>query len=118
MGFRFQRRVNLGGGWGLNASGSGGSLSYRNRNGSIGTKGFSLRSGIPGLSYRQSWGKGSGAAVAIAMLVMALVAVVVQLLIYLVPLIWQCLAWLALTTYDLCVHGVQQFKAWRSSSSR
>ena len=117
MGFRFQRRVNLGGGWGLNASGSGGSMSYRTSSGSIGTKGFSLRSGIPGLSYRQSWGKGSGAVVGIAMLVVAVVAVAVQLLIYLIPLIWQCLTWLVLTIYDFCIYGTQQFKAWRSRSS-
>jgi hypothetical protein len=117
MGFRFQRRINLGGGWGLNTSGSGGSLSRRTRHGSIGTKGFSLRSGIPGLSYRQSWGKNSGAVVAVAALVMAVVAIAVQILIVLVPLIWQCLSWLALTIYDFCVYGTQQFKAWRARST-
>src|SRR5688572_4296568 len=41
--------------WGVNASGSGGSVSYRSRHGSIGTKGFSPRTGIPGLSFRQGW---------------------------------------------------------------
>ena len=117
MGFRFQRRINLGGGWGLNTSGSGGSLSRRTRHGSIGTKGFSLRTGIPGLSFRQSWGKNSGAAAAIAILVMAVVAAAVQLLVLVIPLIWQCLTWLALTIYDFGVYCVQAFKKWRARSS-
>lgn len=56
MGIRYQRRV--GGhkkGVGFNLSGSGISSSYRSKLGSIGTKGFSLRTGIPGLYYRGGW---------------------------------------------------------------
>ena len=117
MGFRFQRRIKHGGGWGLNTSGSGGSVSYRNRNGSIGTKGFSLRTGIPGLSYRQGWGRNSGAAVAIAVLLFAAAAFAIQLLIYILPLIWQCLVWIVLTVHDLAVYGIQRFKAWRGQSA-
>ena len=120
MGFRFQRRVNLSGGWGLNASKSGGSLSYRGRGGSIGTRGFSIRSGIPGLSFRQSWGKNAGATGLILVFVSLAIAALVlvfQLLVILIPIIWQCIAWLVLTTYDLAVHCVQQFRDWRSHSS-
>lgn len=120
MGFRFQRRINLGGGWGLNTSGSGGSLSYRSRQGSIGTKGFSLRTGIPGLSYRQSWGKNAGSAaliIAAFMLALAVVAILIKLLAYVVPLIWHCLQWIVLTIYDLCVYGVQKMEAWRSGAA-
>src|SRR5690606_34532534 len=98
---------NLGGGFGLNASKSGLSASARSRAGSIGTRGFSIRSGIPGLSYRQSWGKnGTGMAIiaaVVGMVVYAVVYVVVNVLFLIVPLVWQCLAWIFMTTYDLCV---------------
>jgi hypothetical protein len=120
MGFRFQRRIGLGGGWGLNTSGSGGSLSYRSRQGSIGTKGFSLRTGIPGLSYRQNWGKNAGSAaliIAAFMLALAAVTVSIKLLAYLVPLIWNCLMWIVLTVYDLSAYGVKKMEAWRSGAA-
>ena len=52
MGFRYQKRINLGKGAGLNLSKSGVSASYRTKYGSIGPKGFSIRTGIPGLTYR------------------------------------------------------------------
>lgn len=52
MGFRYQKRVKLGKGVGLNVSKSGVSPSLRTKYGSIGSKGFSIRTGIPGLSYR------------------------------------------------------------------
>ena len=56
MGFRFQRRVSLGGGLGLNLSKSGVSPSYRTRYGSVSSRGFSFRTGIPGLTYRSGFG--------------------------------------------------------------
>lgn len=67
MGFRFFRRVGGKKGWGLNISGSGVSSSYRSKYGSFGSKGFSIKTGIAGLSFRGGWGsrksKGSGALV-------------------------------------------------------
>ncbi len=57
MSFRYQKRINLGKGAGLNVSKSGVSGSVRSRRGSIGTRGFSIRTGIPGLTFRTSWGK-------------------------------------------------------------
>jgi len=60
MGFRYYRRVNYGNGWGLNISKSGISSSVRKSWGSIGSKGFSIRTGIRGLSYRSSFGKYGG----------------------------------------------------------
>lgn len=59
MGFRFQKRINLGKGLGLNISKSGISPSLRAKGGSIGPKGYSVRSGIPGLTYRKSFSKSS-----------------------------------------------------------
>lgn len=105
MGFRFHRRLNLGGGAGLNVSKSGVGASVRSRHGSIGTKGFSLRTGIPGLSYRQSWGKGgnSGAgSLVFAVIALAALAVValVQMVTWLMPLVYQGGRWCVLTAQD------------------
>lgn len=57
MALRYQKRINLGKGVGLNVSKSGISTSVRTKAGSIGTRGFSLKTGIPGLSYRGNFGK-------------------------------------------------------------
>jgi hypothetical protein len=57
MGIRFQKRLNLGKGFGFNFSKSGISPSIRTKGGSISSKGYSVRSGIPGLYYRSSFGK-------------------------------------------------------------
>jgi hypothetical protein len=72
MGFRYHKRVGSSKGWGLNISGSGLSTSYRSKYGSIGSQGFSIRSGIPGLTFRSGWGggknKGSGALIIFAIM--------------------------------------------------
>ena len=54
MGFRFSKRINLGKGFGLNLSKSGVSPSVRTKLGSFSTKGYSLKTGVPGLSYRKA----------------------------------------------------------------
>ena len=54
---RYHKRVNLGDGFGLNLSKSGVSSSYRTKYGTIGAKGFSIRTGIPGLTFRTRFGK-------------------------------------------------------------
>lgn len=58
MGIRYQKRVGGTKGFGLNFSGSGISSSYRTKYGTVGSKGFSIRSGIPGLSFRSNYGRG------------------------------------------------------------
>ncbi|WP_036825885.1 DUF4236 domain-containing protein [Polaribacter sp. Hel1_85] len=60
MGFRYQKRIKLGKGFGLNLSKSGISSSLRTKKGTIGTKGFSVRTGIPGLTFRKTFSKSSG----------------------------------------------------------
>lgn len=77
MGFRFYKRINLGGGFGFNLSKSGISPSFRTKMGSISPKGFSARTGIPGASYRSSFGKGSGCLV-IVFLFLSLIAMFVH----------------------------------------
>ena len=57
MGLRFYKRVNYGDGIGLNVSKSGISPSIRTSLGSFGSRGFSIRTGISGLSYRGGTGK-------------------------------------------------------------
>lgn len=58
MGVRYSKRIGGNQGFGLNLSGSGISSSYRTKYGTIGSKGFSIRSGIPGLSFRSGYGRG------------------------------------------------------------
>ena len=58
MGLRYQKRIGGNNGFGLNLSGSGISSSYRTKYGAVGSKGFSIRSGIPGLSFRSGYGRG------------------------------------------------------------
>lgn len=53
MGFRFSKRINLGGGLGLNISKSGIYPSLRTKGGTISNKGFSVRTGISGVTYRK-----------------------------------------------------------------
>lgn len=57
MGFRYQKRINLGKGFGLNISKSGVSPSFRTKRGSLSSKGYSIRSGIPGLTYRKTFSR-------------------------------------------------------------
>ncbi|WP_425236976.1 DUF4236 domain-containing protein [Ulvibacterium sp.] len=57
MAFRFNKRIKLGKGLGINVSKSGITPSYRNKRGSLSSKGYSLRTGIPGLTYRKTFSK-------------------------------------------------------------
>ncbi|WP_369815148.1 hypothetical protein [Flavobacterium sp. TAB 87] len=54
MSFRFQKRVNFGGDFGLNVSKSGISPSLRTKRGTISTKGFSVNTGIKGVGYKKT----------------------------------------------------------------
>lgn len=108
MGFRFQRRINTGRGTGLNLSKSGVGASHRGRWGAIGTHGFSIRSGIRGLSFRQNWSRkqGGGAAAAIAVfavfyfVIMAAAVVVAGFVTVVLPLLWRIARWCWLTASD------------------
>ena len=55
MGFRVQKRFGGNKGIGFNLSKSGISPSFRSKSGSISFKGFSVRTGIPGLTFRGGW---------------------------------------------------------------
>ena len=68
MGLRFYKRVNYGDGLGLNVSKSGISPSIRSSLGSFGARGYSIRTGIPGLSWRGGTGKNAALVWLIVML--------------------------------------------------
>lgn len=57
MGFRFQKRIKLGKNLGVHISKSGITPSYRNKRGSISSKGYAIRTGIPGVTYRKTFSK-------------------------------------------------------------
>ena len=128
MGFRFQRRLNYGAGLGLNLSKSGASPSFRSRAGAISMKGFSIRTGIPGLSLRKSWGRGPEGAIVglIAMILILGINIVVMSISvglklffilaglaigiawFLVALVFNVTAWTILTTYDFVKYWIQR----------
>jgi len=57
MAFRFNKRIKLGKGLGFNISKSGVTPSYRTKRGSLSSKGYSVRTGISGLTYRKVFSK-------------------------------------------------------------
>jgi hypothetical protein len=77
MSLRYQKRVNLGKGVGLNVSKSGVSASVRGKSGAIGTRGFSIKTGIPGLTFRSSWGKGGKGLVILAIAGLLMLALLI-----------------------------------------
>jgi len=120
VGFRFQRRVNLGGGWGVNTGLKGGSVSHRGRYGSFGSKGFSVRTGIRGLSFRQGWGKNAGAAALLVFAILGAVTVfviAVRILLFVLPILFQIVSWVVLTIYDCVVQVIESVVAWRSGTA-
>jgi hypothetical protein len=81
---------------GLNISKSGISPSLRTRYGSIGSKGYSVRTGIRGLSYREGYRKGSDAGL-IALVIFALVALIpflIQVAVVAARILWAFMVWL------------------------
>ena len=57
MSFRIQKYIKIGKGLGINISKSGITPSYRTKKGSLSSKGYSIRTGIAGLSYRKTFKK-------------------------------------------------------------
>ena len=98
MGFRYSKRI--GGhkkGFGLNVSSSGVSSSYRSKYGSICPKGFSIRTSVPGLTFRSNFGsnkKGKNDAIT-GLFVMLIIG--------------------AFTVAALIVYNLVQFLSWGTS---
>ncbi|WP_282178442.1 DUF4236 domain-containing protein [Maribacter stanieri] len=110
MGLRYQKRVNLGNGYGLNLSKSGISSSYRSKYGSVGPRGFSIRTGIPGLTFRSSFGKskkGDGAIVALMILLFIGAVIITAVVAWNIALF---LKWSTEETYKLIVRERRKYK--------
>ncbi|WP_299897156.1 DUF4236 domain-containing protein [uncultured Aquimarina sp.] len=71
MGFKYRKRIKLGKGLGINISKSGVTPSYRNKRGSLSSKGYSIRTGIPGLSYRKTFKKSKGGGCLVSLILLA-----------------------------------------------
>lgn len=74
MSFRFHKKVKLGKGFGIHISKSGITPSYRGKRGSLSSKGYSIRTGIPGLTYRKSFPKSKNSGCLVMSLIIVLVA--------------------------------------------
>jgi len=61
MGFIYSKRVRAGKNTSINVGNSGVSVSKRTKWGSFGTRGFSIKTGVPGLTFRKSYGRGKNA---------------------------------------------------------
>ena len=129
MGFRFQRRLNLSRGMGLNVSKSGVSASVRTRYGTFGTKGFSIRTGIRGLTFRQGYRRSSGGGVIglAFMVVFALLPLLINLTFVAVQIICLLAVWavrigviapvnLLIWTFHTCRDYVAYRRALRGSA--
>jgi len=117
MGFRYQKRVNLGDGVGVNISKSGLSTSYRTKYGSIGSRGFSVRTGIPGLSFRSSFGKGKGKNDAMVSLIAWLLVGVVIVGAVVIYNLARLLIWLLIEIYHLGLRKYYQYKLKKEQST-
>ncbi|WP_422104642.1 DUF4236 domain-containing protein [Winogradskyella sp.] len=80
MGFRFQKRIKLGKGLGINISKSGIKPSYRTKKGSLSSKGYSIRTGIPGLSYRKAFSKSSKSGCTVLILILTSIPIIILLI--------------------------------------
>lgn len=115
MGFRYHKRVSNGKGWGLNISGSGLSSSYRSKYGSIGSKGFSIRSGIPGLTFRSGWGSGKnkGTVAMIFLAIMGTLFIVYSAVVVIYNLI-RLLMWGGTEVYHF---GMRVYYRWKEKQA-
>ncbi|MFC6998026.1 DUF4236 domain-containing protein [Rufibacter roseus] len=106
MGLRYSKRIGGNKGLGLNVSGSGISPSYRTKYGAVSPKGFSIRTGIPGLSFRSGFGRSKSGNAALVMLILgvAIAAVVVA---------WNLLLfakWVIVEVYHLTARMYYKYK--------
>jgi len=107
MGLRYHRRIGGRQGFGLNLSGSGVSGSVRTKYGSFGSRGFSLRTGIPGLSFRSGWGGKNMGVFALIFLALALGLWVFQFLIFIIKIAFLGTIWLFQNLYKYLILGIK-----------
>lgn len=92
MGFIYRKRINVGKGLGVTLSSTGMSASYRTRMGSVSLSGYSFRTGIPGLTFRSTWGRSK---IGLIILLAIGIATIVYVIFYnLLAVSWYLLTWL------------------------
>ena len=79
MSFRFQKRIKLTKNIGLNVSKSGITPSIKTKRGSVSTKGYSVRTGISGVSYRKTFNKGKNSGCLISLLIPLIIILISKL---------------------------------------
>lgn len=109
MGFRYYRRINLGRGLGLNVNKSGISPSYRTNYGSIGPKAFSIRTGIPGLTYKG--GRGKAGEVAVLALLAMLTFMVIAAAAVVLWNVARFIGWALVEAYHFCLRKMMEREA-------
>lgn len=80
MSFRFQKRIKLSKGIGINISKSGITPSYRAKRGSLSSKGYSIKTGIPGLNYRKTFSKSSKTGCLVVVLTILSIPIIILLI--------------------------------------
>ncbi len=96
MGLRISKRINLGSGLGLNVSKSGIAPSVRTPWGAVGTRGVSVRSGIPGVSYRSGASKDTGLIVVLIFLIFGVFIIAY----YLIKFLFNLIIWLIKSVFQ------------------
>lgn len=117
MGLRYQKRVQIGGGVGLNLSKSGVSSSYRSKYGSISSRGFSIRTGIPGLTFRSSFSKskkGSDGLIQLFILLMLGAFILTAIAVWNILLL---IKWVLIESYKLTLRILRNHKIHREIKS-
>tara|TARA_R110002051_G_scaffold325872_1_gene432755 strand:+ start:1469 stop:1723 length:255 start_codon:yes stop_codon:yes gene_type:complete len=69
MSFRFNKRIKLSKSIGINVSKSGITPSVRTKSGGLSSKGYSIRTGIPGLTYRKTFSKAKNSGCMVSILI-------------------------------------------------
>ncbi|WP_164721470.1 DUF4236 domain-containing protein [Maribacter sp. MJ134] len=75
MAFRFNKRIKFGKGLGINISKSGIAPSFRTKKGSLSSKGYSVKTGIPGLSYRKIFSKAKNSGCLVVLFSLLLISI-------------------------------------------
>lgn len=81
MGLRFQKHIKLGKNFGINICKSGIKPSYRTKKGSLSSKGYTIRTGIPDLTYRKTFSKVSNSGCLILFFIFIVLTTILVMLI-------------------------------------
>lgn len=77
MAFRFNKRIKIGIGKGLaiNLSKSGITPSVKTKRGSVNSKGYSIRTGVPGINYQKTFSKSKNSGCSVILLSLLLIII-------------------------------------------